>query len=398
MLVVLVVALSVSIGYAAIGIRFNKGEGGTGLVFEWLGPKAAMLAGASLLIDFILTDAVTMAATVAAIVSYGLDYSRFALLAVVFVVISLLLKLGDKGRIVFAFMTFLFMALVLYVISLPILPNAQEILASYHITPEHTTIPTIEGLSGFALISLILFGAVRGFALLTGFEASVSALAAEEEKPKFVRIAMGVGTIIAVLIFTSIVTYNISVVTQQLNLKPNEDHTLISLWTDVKLQKGIIRDLLTLSGIGILLSGAASGATAGGGLLHVLVKSGILPKKVTHIDEEHNDFKAMMIIHLIALVIVSLFMVEEQRIVAFYAISVLIGFSLSLIAAVKFGYKTKTNYLFLAIPGILMVLLALAVNLGRYEGYVIIILATVLAVFFYKKWVKSGMKPIHFSH
>ncbi len=398
MVVVLIVAVSVSIGYAAIGIRFNKGEGGTGLVYEWLGPKAAMLAAASLIIDFILTDAVTMAAAVAAIVSYGVDFNRYVLLAIVFVVITILLKLGDKGRLVFAFMSFLFMGLVLYVVALPVLPNASEILASYNTTEAVSHIPVIEGLSGLALITLVLFGAVRGFALLTGFEASVAALASEEEKPKAVRIAMGIGTILAVLIFTSIVTFNIASVTQSMNLQPNHEHTLISLWTDIKLEKGLIRDLLTLSGIGILLSGCASGATAGGGMLHVLIKSKILPKELTHVDNEHNDFRAMMIIHAIAAVIVIFFGVKEQAIVAFYAISVLIGFCLSLIAALKFGFKTKTWYLFLALPGVLMVILALAVNLGRFEGYVIIAVALVLALILYRRWVKGGKHEINFTH
>ena len=37
MLFVIAVAVSVSLGYIAIGIRFNQGEGGPGLVYEMLG-------------------------------------------------------------------------------------------------------------------------------------------------------------------------------------------------------------------------------------------------------------------------------------------------------------------------------------------------------------------------
>lgn len=397
MLVVLGVALSVSIGYIAIGFRFNKGEGGTGLVFEWLGPRPAMVAAASLIVDFVLTDAVTMAAAVAAIVSFGVDLNRYLLAAIVFVVVGTLLRLGDKGRTIFATVSFGFMALVLITALSPILPNAPEIL--HEISHDaHAAIPDTSGVTGIALLSLIIFGAVRGFALITGFEASVAALSHEEEKPEYARVAMGVGTIILVLLFTSIVTYNISGVTKALELEPSHSATLFYLWTRVKVASPILLTLLSLFSAGILLSGSASGATAGGGLIHVLVKARSLPKSFTHIDNEHNDYKAMLIIHAIAGVVVLFFAVDELRIVGFYAISVLIGFTLSLLAAIKFALKTKTNYLLIAIPGFLMVLLALAINMFRFEGVVITAICLVLGVYLHKKWIKGGKVEINFSH
>lgn len=397
MLVVLAVAVSISIGYAAIGLRFNKGEGGTGLVFEWLGSHPAMIAAASLLLDFILTDAITMAAAVAALVSVGIELNRYILAAVIFVVVGVLLRLGDKGRTIFAVMSFGFMALLLITTFTPVLPNAAQIThelangQAEHIA-EHS------GLQGFALISLIVLGAVRGFALLTGFEASVAALSHEEEKPKYARIAMGVGTIIVVLLFTGVVTLNISTVTQSLKLQPSHENTLFSLWTRSKLNPGTTLSMLTLFSIGILLSGSASGATAGGGMVHVLVKANILPKSFTHIDNEHNDYKGMLIVHALAGIILLIFAADEQRIVAYYAVSVLIGFSLSLMAALRFAMKSKTYYLLTAIPGVFMVIVALLVNLTRIEAITIMIIAFILGDNLHQRWISGGKKAIDFSH
>jgi hypothetical protein len=75
-----------------------------------------------------------------------------------------------------------------------------------------------------------------------------------------------------------------------------------------------------------------------------------------------------------------------------------VGFVLSLTAAVKFAYYTQTHYLYLAIPGLLMVAFALVVNLGRYEGWAIIGLGLVMAHFLHKKWLRGGKLPINFSH
>ena len=404
MLFVIGVAVSVSLGYIAIGIRFNRGEGGPGLIYEMLGIKLAMLAAASLVQDFVLTDSITMAATVAALVSrgcaFGLDmgeYSalidRLLLALIVAAAVAAVMRLGEKGRYLFAGMTFGFMTLLLYTTFLPILPNAKEIMPMAH----DVRIPDNSGLEGFAMIVVLLFGAVRGFALLTGFEASVAGLSHEEDKPRWARIAMGIGTVIMVLVFTSIVTYDIASTTKLLELEPSHKNTLFNLWTRSKLVHGsIASQLLTVFSIGVLLSGAASGAVAGSGMLRTLVRSKALPPFLS--NQIGTDYRSIFIIHGSAILLTLLFGVDELKIVAFYAISVLVGFLLSLTAAVKFAYYTRTYYLYMAIPGLLMVAFALVVNLGRYEGWVIIGLGMVMAYFLYKKWLAGGKLPVNFSH
>jgi hypothetical protein len=242
-----------------------------------------------------------------------------------------------------------------------------------------------------------LFGAVRGFALLTGFEASVAGLSHEYDKPKWARIAMGVGTVILVFVFTSIVTFDIAYTTKILELEPSHKNTLFNLWTRSKIVEGsIIEQLLTFFSLGVLLSGAASGAVAGSGMVRTLVRSKGLPVLLSNLTG--RDYRSMFLVHGSAVILTLLFGANEMKIVSFYAISVLIGFLLSLIAAVKFAFYTKTNYLYMAIPGLLMVAFALLVNMGRYEGWVIAGIGTVMAYYFHKKWLAGGRLPIDFSH
>jgi len=404
MLFVIAVAVSVSLGYIAIGIRFNKGEGGPGLIYEMLGVSPAMLAAASLIQDFVLTDSITMAATVAALVShgftFGMDFGEYSALAdrlglalIIGIVVAIVMRLGDKGRYIFALMTFGFMGLVLYTVLVPILPNAKELMPIAH----DVHIPDNSQLSGFAMIVVLLFGAVRGFALLTGFEASVAGLSHEEDKPQWARIAMGVGTVIAVLVFTSFVTYDIANTTRILELEPSHKNTLFNLWTRSKLLPGsFFEQALTLFSVGILLSGAASGAVAGSGMLRTLVRSKALPPSLS--NPNGTDYRSIFVVHGLAILITLGFGANELKIVAFYAISVLVGFLLSLSAAVKFAVYTRTYYLMLAIPGLLMVAFALVVNMGRYEGWVIMGLGVVMAYYLRKKWIAGGREPINFSH
>jgi len=404
MLFVIAVAASIALGYIAIGIRFNRGEGGPGLIYEMLGIRPAMFAAASLIQDFVLTDAITMAAAVAALVSRGCSFNldmgtysaladRILLALIVAAAVSIVMRMGDKGRYLFAGTTFGFMILVLHTAFLPILPNAREILPVAHAVH----IPDTSELEGFAIIGVLLFGAVRGFALLTGFEASVAGLSHEYDKPKWARVAMGVGTVVMVLAFTSIVTFDIANTTRILELAPTHNNTLFHLWTCSKIVEGsVTARLLTFFSLGVLLSGAASGAVAGSGMLRTLVRSKGLPTFLSNLTG--RDYRSMFIVHGFAIFLTLLFGANELKIVAFYAISVLIGFLFSLIAAVKFAYYTKTNYLYLAIPGLLMVAFALIVNMGRYEGWVIAGIGVVMGYFLYKKWRAGGKLPINFSH
>ena len=404
MLFVIVVAISVSLGYIAIGIRFNRGEGGPGLIYEMFGVNPAMLAAASLIQDFVLTDAITMAATVAALVShgftFGIDFGQYSALAdrlglalIIGLAVTIVMRFGDKGRYIFAFMTFGFMGFILYTVALPVLPNAKELMPIAH----DVSIPDNSALTGFSMIVVVLFGAVRGFALLTGFEASVAGLSHEDDKPRWVRIAMGVGTVVAVLLFTSFVTFDIANVTRILELEPSHKNTLFNLWTRSKLLPDSFGEqALALFSIGILLSGAASGAVAGSGMLRTLVRSKALPPFLS--NPNGTDYRSIFVVHGSAILLTLGFGANELKIVAFYAISVLVGFLLSLSAAFKFAFYTQTYYLLLAIPGLLMVAFALVVNMGRYEGWVIVGLGVVMAYYLRRNWIAGGQLPINFSH
>ncbi len=160
----------------------------------------------------------------------------------------------------------------------------------------------------------------------------------------------------AVLTFTSIVTCDIANTTRIIERKPSHKNTLFNLWT----------------------------------------RSKALPSVLS--NPHGTDYRSIFVVHGSAMILSLFFGANELIIVAFYAISVLVDFQLSLTAAVKFAFYTKTYYLMLAIPSLQMVAFALIVNMGRYEGWVIIILGIIMADYLKKKWISAGQLPINFSH
>ena len=113
---------------------------------------------------------------------------------------------------------------------------------------------------------------------------------------RWARISMGVGTVIMVLVFTSFVTYDIANTTRIIELKPSHKNTLFHLWTRSKLlPDSAASQLLTFFSIDILLSGSASGAVAGSGMLRTLVRSKALPPFLSSLTG--TDYRSIFIIH-----------------------------------------------------------------------------------------------------
>ncbi|MCP3928846.1 MAG: hypothetical protein GY705_07075, partial [Bacteroidetes bacterium] len=124
---------------------------------------------------------------------------------------------------------------------------------------------------------------------------------------------MGVGTVVAVLVFTSFVTYDIANTTRILELEPSHKNTLFNLWTRSKLLPGsTLAQGLIIFSVGILLSGAASGAVAGSGMLRTLVRSKALP---SYLSNPHGtDYRSIFVVHGCAIFITLCFGANELKI------------------------------------------------------------------------------------
>jgi hypothetical protein len=101
-----------------------------------------------------------------------------------------------------------------------------------------------------------------------------------------------------------------------LELEPSHKNTLFNLWTRSKIVSGsITAQLLTFFSLGILLSGAASGAVAGSGMVRTLVRSKGLPVFLSNLTG--RDYRSMFIVHGSAIILTLFFGANEMKIVAF---------------------------------------------------------------------------------
>ncbi|MFJ8040018.1 APC family permease [Kitasatospora sp. NPDC096147] len=206
-----VVALMVVVvlSYRQVVHAYPSGGGSYEVASRNLGPNAGLVVAASLLVDYVMTVAVSVASGVDNIISAfpGLDDHR-VLLAVGFVALLTAMNLRgvrESGK-AFAAPTYLFIGAMLLMIVTGLVrlafgdaPVAAS--AGYGVTPEHGK----DALAGIALLLLGLRAFASGCTALTGVEAISNGVPAfRAPKSRNAATTMAAMGIIAVVMFTGV--------------------------------------------------------------------------------------------------------------------------------------------------------------------------------------------------
>ncbi|WP_443071507.1 APC family permease [Streptomyces sp. NBC_01465] len=201
----------VVLSYRQVVHAYPSGGGSYEVVSKNLGPSAGLVVAASLLVDYVMTVAVSVASGVDNIISALPALAEYrVLLAVGFVALLAAVNLRgvrESGR-AFAAPTYLFIGGVLIMVGTGLVryllgdaPVAES--ASYGIVPTHGD----QNLTGLALLMLCLRAFSSGCTALTGVEAISNGVPAfRKPKSKNAASTMASMGIIAVVMFVGVTT------------------------------------------------------------------------------------------------------------------------------------------------------------------------------------------------
>ncbi|MDJ0346195.1 APC family permease [Streptomyces sp. H10-C2] len=199
----------VVLSYRQVVRAYPSGGGSYEVVATNLGPSAGLVVAASLLVDYVMTVAVSVASGVDNIISALPALNEYrTVMAVVFVALLAAVNLRgvrESGR-VFAAPTYLFIAGVLLMCATGFIrwmlgdaPVAESAAYGIHADPGH------DNLAGFALLMLALRAFSSGCTALTGVEAISNGVPAfRKPKSKNAASTMAAMGIIAVVMFSGI--------------------------------------------------------------------------------------------------------------------------------------------------------------------------------------------------
>lgn len=383
---IIILLFIVSFSYKQIIDAFPKSGGGAYIVAkEHLHVNLGLVAGASLLFDYLLTVAVSVSAGVAAFTSAFQPAAQYRVelcLAVVAILVIFNLRGITESATLFSYPTyafivgmFLLMGMGFYKLFITGMP-LPAMPAALKVKP---------GIDALAMTWLVLRAFSSGCAALTGVEAVSNAVPNFREPEN--KNAKKVLTLLALLLFSMF--GGLAVLATKMHIAPNEEMTVISQVALLVFGKGMLFYIFQASTF-LILALAANTAFAGFPMLASLMgKDGFLPRYFALRGDKLVFSNGIIILGVLAGVLLSLFNGITTRLIPLYAVGVFSSFTLAQSAMVvrwlthKTGnWRTKLaiNGLGAIITGI--VTLVIAVTKFIHGAWVILVLVPLMVLAF----------------
>ncbi len=330
---VLLVALILS--YRQVIYAYPHGGGAYVVSRENLGVNAGLVAGGSLLVDYILTVAVSVSAGTDAITSaFPSLHAYNVVIAVFFVICLTLLNLRGvtESASILAYPVYLFVAVMLLLIAVGIYNVATgQVPADLH--PKIGT--PVAGISLFLLLKAF----ASGSSALTGVEAISNAI------PNFknpaptnaAKTLLAMGGILAVL-FIGIVSlaYFYGVV-------PNEQATVVSQIAEASVGRNMFYYIVQGTTAMILVLAANTGYSAFPLLAVNLSKDGFIPRIFQIRGDRLGYSNGILMLGAAAIVLIILFDGTTELLIPLYAVGVFIPFTLAQTGMMRKWWREKPS-------------------------------------------------------
>lgn len=322
---IVVLLAIVTISYEQTIHAYPGGGGAYIVARDNLGEQPALVAGAALLTDYILTVAVSVSSGVAQLASAFpalFPYRVWIAVAMVFLVMLINLRGVRESGMAFAVPTYFFILMMAITVGAGLFQHFTGTLGTV-INPPH-----LEVLGETAVVGafLILHAFASGTTALTGVEAISNGITAfREPRSKNAGITLIWMSSILGMLFLSI-----SFLATHINAVPSEAETIISQLARTAFDGRNIFYLLTIGATTVILIMAANTAFADFPRLSALVAGdGFLPRQLAYRGSRLVYSRGILTLALIASLLIIVFRASVSGLIPLYAIGVFLSFTLS---------------------------------------------------------------------
>ncbi|MEG0160164.1 MAG: APC family permease, partial [Carnobacterium sp.] len=351
---VLILLLALVISYRQIIHAYPHGGGAYMVSSENLGKTSGLIAGGSLLVDYMLTVAVSVSAGTEAITSAipALYNQRVPLaILIVFLITAMNLRGLRESASFLMFPVYLFVA----VITLLIITGFLKIALG--IAPFHATATVGAVVPGITL-GLLLRAFSSGSSSLTGVEA-ISNAVPFFKKPQAKNAAATLALMGGILGFFFA---GITFLNYWYGIIPTEKVTVLSQIGKAIFGNGAFYYLLQFSTAFILALAANTGFSAFPVLAYNLAKDKYMPHMYLAKGDRLGYSNGIMTLSLGSILLIALFNGETSRLIPLYAVGVFIPFTLSQTGMlVKWHRERPKNWLVKSISNFIGALISFAI-------------------------------------
>jgi amino acid transporter len=368
-------------------IKVYQDEGGAYIVAkEHLGRPMSLVAGAALLIDYLLTVVVSISAGVAALTSTGLiDHNCTVIFCVAFTIIITIVNLRglrESGR-VFAFPAYLFIFVMFFMFFCGFAEffKVQSLTELVHTKNQAFFADPQFSLANLGFVAIMLKAFAHGCAGLTGIEAVANGVNAFKEPA--VKRASTVMMVMGILLAT--IFLGITLLASMYNLSPDLHETVLSqVATRVFGERSFFYYLVQFVTM-LLLILAANTAFAGfPRMANLLAVDGYLPRQLMNIGDRLVFNNGIVFLGIGSIFLLWIYKGDTHLLIPLYAVGVFICFTISQIGMVVHHIKTRS-------PGWLR-----GVVINGFGGLTTLLVTLVIAVqkFYSGAWIVLFLVPL----
>ena len=311
---------------------YPSGGGAYIVAKDNLGTYPGLIAGASLLIDYVLTVTVSISAGVAAITSafpaLRSHTILMCVLSILFIMIINLRGVRESGK-VFSVPVYLFVGGILLLI-------AEGAIKSFSI-PSPQAYEIRETATNILPVFILLRAFASGCATLTGIEAvsnGVKAFRAPESRNAGI-------TLIWMAVLLGTLTIGIAYFANHFRILPNENETVLSQLARTVFSKGIIYYMIQFSTALILVLAANTSFQDFPRLSSIMANDRYLPRQLTSRGDKLVFSNGILLLGFFSALLIVLFSGDTHALIPLYAVGVFTAFTLSQAGMVKHWFVYK---------------------------------------------------------
>jgi amino acid transporter len=329
--VLVVLMISVSLGYRQVIRAYPHGGGSYIVASHELGPNWGLLAGAGLILDYILTVAVSVAAGVAAVTS-ALPSLTSATVPIGLAMILLLVLANFRGAreagALFAAPTYLFVLSIALVVVVGLIKSAGHDF--------HAVAPPSHHATQALGVLLILRAFSSGATAMTGIEVISNAVPVfKPPEADNARTTLSWMMVLLVSMFVGVL------VIAYLDGASPGGQTVLSQIAHDTVGSGPLYALVQISTTLVLLIAANSAVNGFPRLLYFMARDGYVPRLFLHMGDRLAFSSGIIVLAVPAAIIYTVFNGQTNPLIPLFAIGVFVAFTLAQSAMVAHWWKHR---------------------------------------------------------
>lgn len=321
---ILLLLLILVVSYSQIIDHYPNGGGAYAVARENLGRTASLIVATALIVDYIMTVAVSISSSTAALSSaFPFLYDHKVILSLVCIFFITLVNLRGirEASNIFGIPTYIFIfsmiALIVVGVFKMFLGNLQPVTYSSSIIPKETV-------NGIGVI-LLLRAFSSGCSAMTGVEAVSNAIPSFEnpsqKNAKHILYMLG-----GIIVF---IVGGISILAIKLQVAPTDGHTVLSQIAGSVFGNGFMYYIIQIFTSIILILAANTAYNGLPQLLYILAHDGYVPRQFSSRGTKLSFSNGIMFICILSSLLIIVFKSETHRLIPLYSVGVFISFTIA---------------------------------------------------------------------